>query len=50
MKEKLKKWQIIYIDNIKYLVINMIKFEEDKNIWYEYKIRDEIGKNKILCL
>ena len=50
MKEKLKKWQIIYIDNIKYLIINMIEFEEDKNIWYEYEIRDELGKSKILCI
>ena len=50
MKEKLKKWQIIYIDNIKYLVINMIEFEENKNIWYEYEIRDELGKSKILCI
>ena len=50
MEEKLKKWQVIYIDNVKYLVMSMIEFEENSDIWQEYEIRDELGKSKILCI
>lgn len=50
MEEKLKKWQVIYIDNVKYLVMSMIEFEENSDIWKEYEIRDELGKSKILCI
>ncbi len=41
MEEKLKRWQIVYIDNIKYTVINMIEYKEDSWIWQEYEIRGE---------
>ncbi len=50
MEEKLKKWQVLYIDNVKYLVMSMIEFEENTDIWREYEIRDELGKSKILCI
>ncbi len=38
---KLKKGQILYIDNQKYTVINMIEYKEDTWIWQEYEIKNE---------
>lgn len=51
MGEKLKKWQILYIDNIKYEVINMIEYKEDTWIWQEYEIKNESSiRSKWLCV
>jgi len=41
VEEKLKKWQIIYIDTTKYIVENMIEYKEVTKVWQEYKIQDE---------
>lgn len=38
---KLKKGQVLYIDNQKYIVNNMIEFQEDTWIWQEYEIVSE---------
>ena len=35
---KLRKGQIIYIDNQKYTVINMVEYGEDTWVWQEYEI------------
>src|SRR5574344_136649 len=35
---KLKKGQILYIDSVKYTVINMVEYKEDTWIWQEYEI------------
>lgn len=50
MKTKLKRWQILYIDNMKYTVTNMVKYMEDTWIWYEYAINGENGDYKWLCI
>lgn len=50
MKTMLKRWQILYIDNEKYTVTNMVKYMEDTWIWYEYAIRSENGDVKWLCI
>lgn len=41
MDEKLEKGQIIYINEKKYEVLNMIEFKERGWIWQEYGITDE---------
>lgn len=48
--ENLKKWQIVYIDNIKYVVVNMIEYKEDTWIWQEYEIQNESNQSKWLCV
>ena len=50
MEEKLKKWQIIYIDNEKYIVVNMIEYKEDTWIWQEYEIQNDLHQHKWLCV
>ena len=45
---RLKKGQILYIDNQKYTVINMIEFSEDTWIWQEYEIVSETGSHRWL--
>jgi len=50
MEENLKKWQILYIDNEKYTVANMIEYQEDTWIWQEYEIRSPIHGSKWLCV
>lgn len=50
MDEKLKKWQVIYLDNVRYLVYNMIEYFEDSWIWQEYEIRSDNGDTKWLCV
>ncbi|MBP3708643.1 MAG: DUF4178 domain-containing protein [Clostridia bacterium] len=50
MKTMLKKGQIIYIDNVKYIVSNMVKYAEDTWIWYEYAIVGEKGERIWLCI
>lgn len=50
MEEKLKKWQILYIDNVKYVVVNMIEYKEDTWIWQEYEIKNELNEHKWLCV
>ena len=45
MEEKLKKWQVIYIDNIKYVVINMIEFKEEEWKWQEYELKNNENKH-----
>lgn len=47
---KLKKGQILYIDNIKYTIINMIEYKEDTWIWQEYEILDGHYKRKWLTI
>jgi len=50
MKKILKKWQILYIDNVKYVVVNMIEYKEDSWIWQEYAIKNESNEYKWLCV
>ncbi len=50
MEEKLKKGQILYINNEKHIVINMIEYKEDTWIWQEYEIKNEINQHKWLCV
>lgn len=50
MEVMLKRGQIIYVDNIKYIVSNMVKYAEDTWIWYEYAITGENGEYKWLCI
>lgn len=40
---KLKKGQILYINDIKYKVLNMVEYKEDTWIWQEYEI---VGNTK----
>lgn len=50
---ELKKGQILYIDNDKYFVVNMIEYlerGEETWIWKEYEISKGIGNNKWLCI
>lgn len=47
---RLKKGQILYIDNQKYTVINMIEFSEDTWIWQEYEIVSETGLHRWLSV
>ena len=50
MGEYLRKWQILYIDNIKYVVVNMVEYQEDSWIWQEYEIKDEFNECLWLCV
>lgn len=50
MEEKLKKWQVLYINNEKYIVINMIEYKEDTWMWQEYEIKNESNEHKWLCV
>ncbi len=50
MIEQLKKWQVIYINNVKYVVINMIEYKEDTWVWQEYEIKNESNQHKWLCV
>ena len=50
METTLKRGQIIYIDNVKYIVSNMVKYMEDTWIWYEYAVKGENGEYKWLCI
>ena len=50
MEEKLKKWQVLYIDNTRYVVVNMIEYKEDSWIWQEYEIKNELSQHKWLCI
>lgn len=47
---KLKKGQVIYIDNRRYVVVNMIEFSEDTWVWQEYEIVDEYKSHKWLSV
>lgn len=47
---KLKKGQILYIDNQKYTVINMIEYKEDTWIWQEYEIKNDVNEHKWLSI
>lgn len=47
---KLKKGQILYIDNQKYTVINMIEFQETTWIWQEYEMVNENHEHKWLVV
>lgn len=47
---KLKKGQILYIDNQKYVVINMIEYKEDTWIWQEYEIENDLNEHKWLSV
>lgn len=46
----LKKGQILYIDNQKYVVINMIEYKEDTWIWQEYEIENDLNEHKWLSV
>lgn len=37
----LKKGQVLYVDNIKYIVVNMVEYKEDTWLWQEYEIRSD---------
>ncbi len=47
---RLKKGQILYIDNQKYTVLNMIEFQETTWIWQEYEILNEKNEHKWLVM
>lgn len=50
---ELKKGQVLYIDNEKYTVINMVEYlerGEETWIWKEYEISKGLGSNKWLCI
>lgn len=47
---KLKKGQILYINDQKYTVINMIEFQETTWIWQEYEILSEKNAHKWLVM
>ena len=48
--EKLKLGQIIYIDNKKYSIINMIEFEESGWKWQEYEVVSSDNKHSWLSI
>ena len=50
MESKLKKWQIVYIERVKYTVVNMIEYKEDTWVWQEYEIKHEAGAISWLCV
>lgn len=50
METKLKKWQIVYIERVKYTVVNMIEYKEDTWVWQEYEIKHEAGAIRWLCV
>lgn len=50
MESKLKKWQIVYIERVKYIVVNMIEYKEDTWVWQEYEIKHEAGAIRWLCV
>lgn len=50
MENKLKKWQIVYIEKVKYTVVNMIEYKEDTWIWQEYEIKHDAGAIRWLCV
>lgn len=50
MEKKLKKWQIVYIEKVKYTVVNMIEYKEDTWIWQEYEIKHDAGAIRWLCV
>lgn len=50
MADRLKKGQVIFINNERYYIINMIEFEEDTWIWQEYEIVNEQGQHKWLSI
>ncbi len=45
MEDKITKWQILYIDDVKYIVLNMIEYREgsweELWVWQEYEICGE---------
>ena len=47
---KLKKAQVLYIDNQKYTVINMIEFKQDSWRWQEYEIVSDNNIHKWLSV
>lgn len=47
---KLKKGQVLYIDNYKYVVSNMIEYSENTWIWQEYEIISEQNIHKWLSI
>ena len=50
MESKLKKWQIVYIERVKYTVVNMIEYKEDTWVWQEYEIKHDAGAIRLLCV
>ena len=50
MESKLKKWQIVYIERVKYTVVNMIEYKEDTWVWQEYEIKHDAGAIRWLCV
>ena len=50
MESKLKKWQIVYIERVKYTVVNMIEYKEDTWVWQEYEINHDAGAIRWLCV
>lgn len=50
MESKLKKWQIVYIERVKYTVVNRIEYKEDTWVWQEYEIKHEAGAIRWLCV
>ncbi|MFR7545318.1 MAG: DUF4178 domain-containing protein [Clostridia bacterium] len=50
MENKLKKWQIVYIERVKYTVVNMIEYKEDTWVWQEYEIKHDAGAIRWLCV
>ena len=47
---KLRRGQVLYIDNQKYTIINMIEYKETTWIWQEYEIVNEDKIHKWLSI
>lgn len=50
MEGKLRKGQVIFIDNTRYVVVNMVEYQESSWIWQEYEIKNEFNQHKWLCV
>lgn len=50
MGEKLQKNQVLYIDNTRYVVVNMVEYQEDSWIWQEYEIKNDSNQRLWLCV
>ncbi len=50
MGERLQRWQILFVDNIRYVVINMVEYQEGPWIWQEYEIKNDANQRLWLCV
>lgn len=50
MNGVLRKSQVLYIDNTRYVVLNMVEYQEDSWIWQEYEIKNDSNQHRWLCI